>query len=61
MRGELNRSLDSDASTEKVLDSLTKSGPYATSPENEVDPEKVEKDLNNPENPDRILSVEKKL
>jgi len=26
-----------------------------------VDPEKVEKDLNNPENPDRILSVEKKL
>jgi len=26
-----------------------------------VDPEKVEKDLNNPETPDRILSVEKKL
>jgi len=26
-----------------------------------VDPEKAEKDPNNPENPDRILSVEKKL
>jgi hypothetical protein len=60
-RGELNRRRDPDSNTAKVLDSLAKSRTFGDWPEDQREPKTAQKDFNNPEKPDRVRSVKKRL
>jgi hypothetical protein len=59
-REELNRLLDSQPASEKVPNSPLKSRRFSDFSEDKADPKTAQKDLDNPEKPDRVRSGQQK-